>query len=85
MKETSDQLKNFCASSLDLFKRRNLSIGVLYLTLADVMAVRRVGFVLRRHHDVPGGHPGLRLQTEALHAAADTNREGRFNAELLCK
>lgn len=46
----------------------------LSLTLADILAVCRVCFILRGHHDVPGGHPGLRLQTEALDAAAERNK-----------
>ncbi len=45
------------------------------LTLADIVAVRRVGLVLRGHHDMPGCHPGLCLQTEALHTTAETNTQ----------
>lgn len=45
------------------------------LTLADVMAVSGIRLILRGHHDVPGCHPSLRLQTETLHAAAETNTQ----------
>lgn len=45
------------------------------------MAVRSVSLVLRGHHDMPGCHPGLRLQTEALHAAAETDTQ-RLSANL---
>lgn len=37
------------------------------------MAVCGVGIILCGHHDMPGCHPGLRLQTEALHATAERN------------
>lgn len=45
------------------------------LTLADVMAVSGIRLILRGHHDVPGRHPSLCLQTETLHATAETNTQ----------
>lgn len=46
---------------------------VSWLTFADIMVVCRVRLIFWRDHDMPGGHAGLSLQTEAIHAAARTH------------
>lgn len=52
---------------------RDEQTWVCWLTFTDIMVVCRVCSIFWRNHDMPGGHAGLSLQTEAIHAAARTH------------